>query len=210
MASKPPRGSPPPSSGKPRAVRIKMDYYKGRDRMGWLRLGLVALAPLAALGWWFGEYVASGGRADDRVSRGEVGPGHSMWETQCEACHEPFVPIKSDSPWPRSATADADRKCQTCHTGSGPPRLAAHARCRPAADATATTAAGTVTLVAMSDTKCAVCHADLRQHRPQKGPADYETSGTRRSPGSTGTTPSSGPTSPTRRPGRDGPRAGRP
>ena len=56
MADTPAPKSPSPrrTTGKQRAARIPLDYYKKPDGLGRVRFALVALAPIVALGWWFG------------------------------------------------------------------------------------------------------------------------------------------------------------
>lgn len=112
-------GAPRRQTGKQRAVRIPLDYYRTRDAMGRWRFAMVGLAPLVALGWWFGNSLLPGG-TDRTVNHGPVWAGHAMWENDCESCHRPFTPIKSDAAFAgRGSTvlASSDQKCTTCHQG---------------------------------------------------------------------------------------------
>ena len=107
----------PKITGKQRAVRIPLDYYKHRDPLTRWKLALALLAPALALGWWFGGDAWSRGQAGLRASHGPVAAVHATWEQQCEACHVPFAPIGPET-WPAEhlkrvglAFERSDQKC---------------------------------------------------------------------------------------------------
>ncbi|WP_158633420.1 cytochrome c3 family protein [Tautonia sociabilis] len=166
--------SPRRPSGKQRAARIPLNYYKTRDGMGRLRLVLVALAPILTLGWWYGGRLLRGDRADSRVSHGPVWGGHAMWEDDCQACHTPFEPIKSGAAFASrgsSRLSGSDQRCSSCHTGP-----AHHANQR----SSLTESCGgchrdhrgrDADLNRVPDHQCTVCHSDL-PHAIQGGPPE--------------------------------------
>lgn len=157
-------------SGKQRAARIPLDYFKtgnAHDRWKW-RLSLVALVVPA---WAIGGLLPHGPVRDTfgetAYSRGPVATVHATWDTQCNACHVPFAPLSQDASWTASwfgVHATGDAQCQKCHPG--PPHNAnqkadevvscgsCHAEHR-GRDAS---------LLQMADTQCIRCHADLSFH----------------------------------------------
>ncbi|QDV37130.1 cytochrome c3 family protein [Tautonia plasticadhaerens] len=160
-----PRGpSPRRPSGKQRAVRVPLDYYKSRDPLGRWRLLLVVFAPIVSLGWWFGDQLHRGSRSEIRASHGPVWAGHAIWEHDCESCHVPFEPIKSDAAFaPRGSSrlSGSDRRCSTCHAGP-----IHHANQLPGK----TESCGgchrdhrgrEVDLTRVPDSQCTLCHSDL-------------------------------------------------
>ncbi len=83
-------------TGKQRAARIPLDYFKHSDAMSrWkFYLSVTALA-LAVL--YLGSGFLLGQRSESRYSHGPVHAVHQAWESQCEVCHVPFSPIKHDN-----------------------------------------------------------------------------------------------------------------
>lgn len=167
-------------TGKQRRSRIELGYYRRPDAMSRWRGRLTLLACLVAGAWvvaaptWDGRQV--GGfrlfQQDRLASKGPVARPHAMWETKCEACHNPFIPI-NDSSWaPKLGPAPDDGgsgRCQTCHAGPAHhaserkedvPSCAQCHRDHRGRDAS---------LLAMDDSVCTSCHQDLTAHR--QGPA---------------------------------------
>jgi nitrate/TMAO reductase-like tetraheme cytochrome c subunit len=153
-------------TGKQRASRIPLDYYKRPDRLAtWKsRLTILALAlvVLYLAGGW-----ALGTQGEQRFSHGPVASVHQAWENRCETCHVPFQPIKQDSfltPYVHKPMS-SDAHCQACH--SGPP----HHKDQLMAD---TVSCGSchrdhrgreASLVNLPDSDCTSCHADLKKHQ---------------------------------------------
>jgi hypothetical protein len=108
---------PSQETGKQRAIRIPLDYYKHRGPLDRWKLGLAAAALLLSIGWW-----ASGFAFPDKgvmkYSHGPVAWSHAAWESKCEACHVPFSPINGND-WAAvymGTTARAGEfKCKACH-----------------------------------------------------------------------------------------------
>ncbi len=111
--------TPPRRGGRRRASRIPLDYYKSRDNLGRWKLSLVSLAPLAVLVW--GVFHLLNNRSlDQTANHGPVWVGHRVWENDCEACHVPFHPIKSEvalASMMREQLMESDAKCEVCHPG---------------------------------------------------------------------------------------------
>ena len=87
---------PPQETGKQRAARIPLDYYKHSDCLGkWkTRLGWLALiVPLA----WLGTNFALSNQQDFYSSRGPVSAVHQTWDASCSTCHVNFTPISNHS-----------------------------------------------------------------------------------------------------------------
>ena len=157
-------GPPRRQTGRQRAARIPLDYYKGRDGLGRLRLGLVLLAPVAALGWWFGSGALRGGRSDVLASHGPIWAGHAMWENDCETCHVPFQPIRSDSALAvlePSRLAGADARCASCHNGPVHHAEQLDAKVESCGSCHRDHRGREADLNRVPDQSCTVCHADL-------------------------------------------------
>ncbi len=145
---------------KQRSLRIPLDYYKGRDRMARLRLVLVLLAPLLALGWWFGEPMVTGDRARLRYSKGEISNPHAIWETSCEVCHDPFKPMNSDVALASFIHSDTDQKCTSCHQGPSHHTYQLDALTPGCAECHRDHRGRDASLLRMADTYCTNCHSN--------------------------------------------------
>ncbi len=114
----PPDAARPRETGKQRAVRIPLDYFKQADGLTRWKLGLTALALVLALSWWASGFVTSDeGRL--RYARGPVASVHATWEANCEACHAPFSPING-AHWSTpilGKAQESNSRCENCHAG---------------------------------------------------------------------------------------------
>ncbi len=146
-------------TGKQRAIRIPLDYYKQPTWLEYLKDRLGGLALLVSVGWLAIE-MCRGDVGNMTYSRGPVANVHQTWEANCTACHEPFTPIQKDH-WAMDWIGwfNADQKCQACHAGpkhhaneKTPPSCAACHREHGGRDAS---------LVRLDDRDCTQCHADL-------------------------------------------------
>lgn len=159
------------TTGKQRAVRIPLDYYKHRDALSRWKLGLAFLAPLLALAWWFGGDAWSSGQSGLRASHGPVAAVHATWEHQCEACHVPFQPVGPET-WPAPYLkkyigvpfVNSDAKCQTCH--EGPPHHASQiaGKVPSCASCHRDHRGRDASLVRSPDRDCTSCHGSLAEH----------------------------------------------
>ena len=169
-------------TGKQRRSRIELGYYRRPDAMSRWRGRLTLLACVIAGAWvlaaptWDGRQV--GGirflQQDRLASKGPVARPHAMWESKCEACHTPFIPI-NDSRWsPAFGTAPnggGSGRCVTCH--AGPPH---HASQRPedvpsCAECHRDHRGRDASLLAMDDSTCTSCHQNLADHRDKSAVA---------------------------------------
>jgi len=137
--------------------------HRRSDAIAKAQIILPVFAVLAALGFGLTEWLA---RGEARYTPGPLAAVHSQWETQCAACHATSQPLAASN-WFAKATAQdhvADAKCQGCH--AGPP----HHASQKAAEVVGCTAChrehqGTPgRLLAVADSHCTVCHADLANH----------------------------------------------
>ena len=132
------------------AQRIDLNYFKRPTRYKRVRLFLVVLAPLLALGWiaWRGY------SRDSRVySSGRMSGAHAVLEKQCAACH-----VEKAGEFSAKA---ADSACLTCHDGP------VHHEDQVRADVPACATChvehrGRVNIVAGSNISCSECHSNLK------------------------------------------------
>ncbi len=157
---------PPRETGKQRAARIPLDYYKRPNRIERLKVGLAAAALVASVGvagaaWLFRD----GGRP--YVSRGPVASVHAAWDSKCEACHADFRPMSKGAVTaalfgsPGSHDSTVNQRCEQCHDGT-----AHHAS---QLDALTPACGGChrdhrgreASLVVLPDADCTQCHENL-------------------------------------------------
>lgn len=151
-------------TGKQRASRIPLDYFKHPDGIVRTKLTLTLLA-LAAAGLWCASGLFGDDRGRLRYSHGPLAAVHATWEADCEACHVPFAPI-SGGHWLASFEKPqlADSRCETCHSGT-----THHQNQKPSE----VVGCGTchrdhqgrdASLVRMADSNCTNCHQQLPAH----------------------------------------------
>jgi hypothetical protein len=110
-------------STKQRALRIPLDYYRTLSwpaRGKWLFSGA---ALLVAMGYAIWIAAAPGGK--QQASPAPLAAVHGAWNSDCQACHTPGVPLRGDSNGlatllansTASARAANDAKCSACHAG---------------------------------------------------------------------------------------------
>ncbi len=157
---------PPQETGKQKAARIPLDYYKKRDvlhtmqaRLGWLAL----IVPLL----WVGVGLVWGDQRDFSSSRGPVAAVHQTWDANCSACHVSFTPISSNSfrvPLIMGEATDSSAKCQTCH--AGPNHFHNQPNDRSCGSCHREHGSRFVSLVNLPDSDCTQCHRDIHRHIP--------------------------------------------
>ncbi|MFL5244937.1 MAG: hypothetical protein ACJ8FY_22775 [Gemmataceae bacterium] len=109
---------PSRETGKQRAIRIPLDYYKQRSPLDRWKLRLTAVALVVSLGWWASGYVFPA-RGNMKYAHGPVAWSHAGWEAQCEVCHLPFSPINGND-WAARFMAGGHARageflCKNCH-----------------------------------------------------------------------------------------------
>ena len=106
MATKKP-GSTPLQTGKDRAIRIPLDYYKSLNGIEKAKLGLTVIACILTVGWLVWGAVAEPGGGSMRYSRGPVSSAHEKMDSDCMQCHTAFSPISEQNLFmSHPATAD--------------------------------------------------------------------------------------------------------
>lgn len=132
------------------AQRIDLNYFKRSTPWKRVRLFLVILAPVLALGWiaWRGFH------RDSRVySSGRMSGAHAVLEKQCAACH-----VEKAGEFSAKA---ADTACLACH--DGPVHHQEQVRADVPACATCHVEhRGRVNIVASSNISCSECHSNLK------------------------------------------------
>ena len=160
-------------TGKQRAARIPLDYYKKRDRLTRWKLGMSAFALIAAVGWFvsgfsFGGvgWIRESNRGRLKYSRGPLARVHAIWDAKCEACHAPFQSIEGEK-WASRiglAGADSERRCIACH------QVADHSQHMKAAEVGSCASCHRdhqgreASLIQLADASCINCHGDLKNH----------------------------------------------
>jgi hypothetical protein len=160
----PETGKASPETGKQRAARIPLDYYKKPNRLERWTLWL-GLAALLATGGWLAAGLLRDDRGRGNYSRGPVAAVHAAWESNCTACHVPFTPINGPtwaSAWVDNPHA-SNQRCEACHAGPAhhpnqTPDLACASCHRDHRGRDAS-------LVHLADSDCTQCHRDLAAHR---------------------------------------------
>ena len=154
-----------PETGKQRAARIPLDYFRRPNRLEQGKLWLAVLAAVAAGGAALRMWSADGRQRWH--APGPVSLVHAALENDCSACHVPFAPIRDDA-WAAtslSAKQSADQRCAACHRGP------IHHANELAADVRSCSACHEehrgrqTSLVRVADRMCTACHADLASHR---------------------------------------------
>ena len=161
-------------TGKQRAARIPLDYFRAGDGLARWKLRLSWLALAASIGWWaigFAPGLSRGVLAESdsallRYSHGPLTRVHATWDARCDACHAPFRPISKDA-WTGSIglkAIESDAKCRTCH------RVEDH-HSRQIAEEVASCASchrdhrgRDASLVRLADSECVSCHGQLKDH----------------------------------------------
>ncbi len=83
-------------SGKQRATRIQLDYYKKSTYLDRTKSTLALICLLGAVGWMALVY-AQGEKGQAAFSRGQVTKFHAAWNNNCTVCHSDFEPISKNS-----------------------------------------------------------------------------------------------------------------
>ncbi len=166
-----------------RALRIPLAYHRAREAVWFWRMGLSLTCFLASavyLGW-----VLTGGKSTAmQVSPGTLARDHARWDSDCKACHTPFVTQRADADGIRALSlslagnsADAshrqsDAKCSECHKSAGThhanqvvTEVEACASCHRDHQGR------DFHMARMDDAHCTACHASIAGHRSQTGSA---------------------------------------
>lgn len=148
---------PSEQSGKSRAQRIRLDYFRQHHWLRTWRWIATAGAVLGAAGYLAWVSLVPGGVA--HLSTGEISAAHAAFDQNCSQCHSDFVPIAVDAwrPQPAEAIDQAAAKCRHCHATIEPHSLVF-------------SSAGK-----QSDQHCALCHSEHQGRNHQLIPATDDT-----------------------------------
>jgi predicted CXXCH cytochrome family protein len=99
-------------TGKRRASRIPLDYFKRWTSLDKWKLGGSLLTLAAVVGYF--AYAAFSSAGEERYSRGPVTHHHANLE--CAACHEGFTSVTGMF-GSRTSAKVSNEKCEKCHAG---------------------------------------------------------------------------------------------
>src|SRR5947209_10416723 len=77
-------------TGKQRATRIPLDYFKYPNGLEKWRHWLSLLALIVVLGGWLGWGLVRSDQVQATYSRGPVAAVHAAWDHNCAVCHVNF------------------------------------------------------------------------------------------------------------------------
>jgi hypothetical protein len=152
-------------TGKQRASRIPLDYFKHPD--GIVRVkGILTGIALVAAAAWCASGLLTGDQGQVRYSHGPLAAVHATWDADCDTCHVPFSPISGGNLLSSvvAKPLPADSRCEACHAGplhhrnQKPEEVASCGSCHRDHQGR------DVSLVHMADSHCTNCHADLPKH----------------------------------------------
>ncbi|MGI9454934.1 MAG: cytochrome c3 family protein [Aeoliella sp.] len=100
-------------TGKERAFRIRLDHYKSPDSVSRAKWWLTFAALVAAVGWVVWALATPQGA--QLLSHGPLSEPHAMWESDCQACHVPGVPLSLNTVALDASAPSTVQRCQSCH-----------------------------------------------------------------------------------------------
>lgn len=165
---------PARETGKQRASRIPLDYYKGWTPLDRWFVGAGAAALVLAIAWPLAAYFFTSDGGETLYSRGPVTAKHGAWNADCSACHDNFSPIHERVAF--SAGKVDNHKCTTCH--AGPVHHKTQLTDSSCASCHRDHQGRDFSLVRVPDVDCTSCHANLPSH-VQGGKTIYEHAVTR-------------------------------
>lgn len=151
-----------PLSGKEKAARLPLDYFRKAGRGKWrITLGLVlGVLLIGGISWASGNW-------RQLAMPGKVHRIHATFEDNCSACHAPFQPTTSTNPLQAFFKTGpvSDSLCQSCHAGPPhhPTRLneGEELRC---SSCHSEHNGRNAPISQPADSKCLNCHQDLQNH----------------------------------------------
>ena len=149
------------STGKQRASRIPLDYFRRSSRLDRGKLLLAIAAGAIALGGG-ALLIVSKERQEAWISPGPVASVHAMWENDCMACHVPFAPIRDDAVamFTKAGVHSADDKCRACHSGAEHHATQLAGEVRSCASCHPEHRGRDAKLTRVADQNCTACHAE--------------------------------------------------
>jgi hypothetical protein len=159
-------------TGKDRWRRIPKDYFKGRDRLQKVRLGVLVGAIVLAMGWiasgidWKNptDWKATDGNSQ-LANHGMLARVHAAWDQKCDACHAPFEPVDGRNlfaPDPSPENRPGDQLCMSCHAAPKHHEAAEPSEVKACAGCHRDHQGRDFSLVRLPDSDCTSCHKDLQ------------------------------------------------
>lgn len=148
-------------TGKTRALRIPLDYFKRPDPLARWKLWLAGIAFLLSLGWAGAVCLRQNSHA---AERGPVASVHALWESRCDSCHQPFVPLAQDNILHRlgAGASSNDQLCSNCHAGPAHHAIQSTDKTPSCAGCHRDHQGRDAHLTRSFDSTCTGCHGDLK------------------------------------------------
>jgi predicted CXXCH cytochrome family protein len=155
----------PPITGRQRASRIPLDYFKTPSLWQRCKLTATVVVVVAAAAWWTGG-ILLGHQDSAFYAPGGLASVHHTWESQCSACHADFHPIRDDAVGTRweGGTPAADQKCQACHQGAEHHPVKKGGEVPGCSSCHQDHQGPQASLVRMGDRACTRCHEAIDRH----------------------------------------------
>ncbi len=151
-----------PESGKQRAGRIPLNYFRQPNRLERWKNRLAVGALVVAVAWpLLGLVRRNEGRTD--YMRGPVIQVHAWFEPDCNRCHDPFTKINGPSlaQGVFGSAHSSSLLCRECHMKDGGPHHQIQDREPACASCHRDHQGRNFSLVRVPDSDCTQCHADL-------------------------------------------------
>ena len=184
-------------TGKRQKPPIELGYYRTPDRMLRLRRALYVIAIACVAGGLLAAGISDRNANSHPwsivprriASKGPVAKPHAMWDSNCEACHESFVPINGSrcSPLFWTSSSAEKTKCKNCHPGPAHHQSLLKNEVPDCAVCHREHRGREASLLAVDNSNCTICHQNLPSHRDsRRSAADRGRQETRGCPRGTG------------------------
>lgn len=170
-------------SARQRALRIPLAYHRTCGPLWAWRL-VFTLACFLAGGAYLAWVLAGGTPAAMQLSPGTLAKDHARWDSDCRACHVPFVPQRPDASGTRALSLSwmngttkgsphpADAKCSDCHQSAGVHQANQIAtEVESCASCHRDHQGRDFEMARMDDAHCTRCHDSIAEHRKAPGAA---------------------------------------
>lgn len=170
---------PPRETGKKRASRIPLNYYKTPNRMERWKSKLALLALLVTAGAVGAAWVLRDG-GKEFISRGPVAGVHAAWDNQCQACHADFKPMTKGNVasafFGQSGSHDfaSNLRCEQCHAGTDHNDKMKLDMTQSCGGCHRDHRGRDTSLVRLADADCTSCHANLKANVADGKQTDFE------------------------------------
>jgi hypothetical protein len=154
--------APQRQTSRGKVSRIDRSYFHRPNRFQIARRWLILAGLALGIAWCaWGAFDAPLHHAP-----GPVAAVHAKWESDCNACHVPFSPIKDNTWLSTAATRQAmDGKCEACHRGPAHHPLQVAAEVGSCASCHADHRGRGADISRVADRTCTACHGNITAHR---------------------------------------------